>query len=173
MCYDTLYKGEYIMALRKIRLDEDPILRKLARPITEITPKIEALAEDMIETMNDANGVGLAAPQVGILKRIVVVDVGEGPVVFINPEIMEQDGEQVGPEGCLSLPGKTGIVSRPNHVIVKAMNLDGEAITVEAEGFYARAICHEIDHLNGQLYIDIAERMLTEEEMSLAEAEME
>lgn len=161
------------MALRKIRLEEDPILRKLARPITDITPKIKVLAEDMIETMHHANGVGLAAPQVGVLKRIIVVDIGEGPTVLVNPEIIERDGEQVGPEGCLSIPGKSGIVSRPNHVIVKAMNLEGEAFTMEGEEFMARALCHEIDHLNGQLYTDIAERMYTDDEMNMEEEEME
>jgi len=148
------------MALRNIRTEEDPILRKKSRDIISINDKIKQLAEDMIETMHDANGVGLAAPQVGVLKKIVVVDIGEGPIVLINPEIIEQSGEQVGVEGCLSIPGRAGEVKRPNYVKVKALNLDGEEIIVEGREFLARAMCHEIDHLNGILYIDIADKMV-------------
>ena len=142
------------MALRNIRIDGDDILRKKCRPITEMTPKIQELIDDMLETMYEAEGVGLAAPQVGILKRLVVIDVGEGPIVLINPEIVEKSGEQTGMEGCLSLPGKAGEVTRPNHVVCKAFNEDMEEITVEGEELLARAICHELDHLDGILFID-------------------
>ena len=152
------------MALRQIRTEGDEILRKNSRIVEEITPKIKALVEDMIETMNHANGVGLAAPQIGILKRIVIIDVGEGPIVMINPEILKRKGEQEGIEGCLSIPGKSGIVKRPNYIKAQAINLEGEIFTVEGEELLARAICHEIDHLNGQLYIDIAEEMVEYEE---------
>ena len=146
------------MALRTIRVQGDPILNKVCRPITEVTPKIRTLAEDMIETMYEANGVGLAAPQVGILKRIVVIDVtGEDPILLINPVILSTDGEQTGYEGCLSVPGKTGVVTRPNHVKVKAYNADMEEFTLEGEELLARAICHELDHLDGKLYVDCVE----------------
>ena len=144
------------MALRTIRVQGDPILNKVCRPITEVTPKIRTLAEDMIETMYEANGVGLAAPQVGILKRIVVIDVGDGPIVLINPEILETEGSQTGDEGCLSLPGKAGVVTRPNYVKVRA--LDENMVERELEGteLLARAFQHENDHLDGILYIDKA-----------------
>ena len=146
------------MALRTIRVQGDPILNKVCRPITEVTPKIRTLAEDMIETMYEANGVGLAAPQVGILKRIVVIDVEDGyQYVLINPEIIEQDGEQTGYEGCLSVPGKTGVVTRPNHVVVRALDENMDEIEVEGEGLLARAICHECAHLDGQLYTELVE----------------
>ncbi|WZL83035.1 peptide deformylase [Vallitaleaceae bacterium 9-2] len=148
------------MALRQIRIEGDEILRKHARKVEEITPKIKELVEDMIETMYDANGVGLAAPQIGVLKRIVIIDVGEGPIVMINPEIIERAGEQEGVEGCLSVPGKSGIVKRPNYVKAQAMNEKGEVFTVEGEELLARAICHELDHLDGRLYIDIAQEMV-------------
>ena len=148
------------MALRNIRIDGDDILRKKCRPITEMTPKIQELIDDMLETMYEAGGVGLAAPQVGILKRLVVIDVGEGPIVLINPEIVEKSGEQTGMEGCLSLPGKAGEVTRPNHVVCKAFNEDMEEITVEGEELLARAICHEVDHLDGILYKDLAKNGL-------------
>ena len=145
------------MALRTIRVQGDPILNKVCRPITEVTPKIRTLAEDMIETMYEANGVGLAAPQVGILKRIVVIDVGDGPIVLINPEILETEGSQTGDEGCLSLPGKAGVVTRPNYVKVRA--LDENMVERELEGteLLARAFCHEIDHLDGHLYTELVE----------------
>ncbi len=144
------------MALRNIRKEEDAILRKISKPIDKITDKIKILVEDMIETMNSANGVGLAAPQVGILKRIYIVDVGDGPIVFINPEIVEQSGEETCQEGCLSVPGKYGDVTRPAHVKVMATNLEGEQFFIEGEGLLARAMCHELDHLNGVLFIDKA-----------------
>lgn len=145
------------MAIRKIRIMGDRILTKKCRPVDEVTPRIRQLVDDMLETMYDACGVGLAAPQVGILKRIVVIDVGEGPIVLIIPEITETSGEQTGEEGCLSLPGKSGIVTRPNLVTVKAMNQDMEEITVTGEGLLARAICHECDHLEGIMYVEHVE----------------
>ncbi len=121
------------------------------------------LIEDMIETMVDANGVGLAAPQVGMLKRLMVIDVGEGPIIMINPEIIKEEGAQEGVEGCLSVPGKTGIVTRPFKVTAKALNEKGEEFTIEGEELLARAICHEFDHLNGKLYTDIAKEIMEEE----------
>ena len=145
------------MALRTIRIQGDPVLTKKCREITEITPKIRELAEDMLDTMYEANGVGLAGPQVGVLKRIVVIDIGEGPVVMINPVILETSGEQTGEEGCLSVPGKWGIVTRPDYVKVRALNEDMEEFEMEGEGLLARAFCHEIAHLSGELYVDKVE----------------
>lgn len=150
------------MALRIIRTEGDEILRKKAKQVKVISKNIEILVEDMLDTMYHAEGVGLAAPQIGILKRIVVIDIGEGPIVLINPEIMETKGEQDGPEGCLSVPGKSGQVVRPLYVKVKAMNLKGETIYVTGEEFLARALSHEIDHLDGKLYIDIARDIIEE-----------
>lgn len=145
------------MALRNIRINDDPILRKKCREITEVDDRIRELAEDMLETMYEANGVGLAAPQVGILKRLVVIDVGEGPVTMINPVILETSGSQTGQEGCLSIPGKAGIVTRPQHVKVKAYDLDMEEYEIEGDDLMARAMCHEIAHLEGDLYTDHVE----------------
>lgn len=146
------------MALRQIRYDGDDILRKKCKEVKEMNDRTLTLIEDMFETMYDANGVGLAAPQVGILKRIVVIDVDyETPYVLINPVIIEKDGEQTGEEGCLSLPGKVGTVTRPNHVICRCLNEDMEEVEIEGEGLLARAICHELDHLEGILYKDVAE----------------
>ncbi len=145
------------MAIRNIRTIGDSILTKRAKEITEMTPKIKTLIQDMLDTMYDAYGVGLAAPQVGILKRLVVIDVSEendSPIILINPEILETDGEQIGEEGCLSVPGKSGVVKRPNYAKVKALNENMEEITVEGTELLARALCHEIDHLNGELYVD-------------------
>ena len=144
------------MAIRNIRKEEDPILKKKAKEVTKITDRELTLIEDMIETMYDADGVGLAAPQVGILKRMAVIDIGEGPIVIINPKIVESTGEEVEYEGCLSLPGVSGKVPRPTFVKVMALNMDGEEVTIEAEGFFARAMCHEIDHLDGILFMDKA-----------------
>lgn len=152
-----LEKEENKMALRQIRIQGDAILEKKCREITEMTPRIKELIEDMLDTMYDANGVGLAGPQVGVLKRIAVIDIGEGPVVLINPVIEETDGEQTGDEGCLSLPGKAGQVTRPNHVVVRALNEDMEEYIVEGEGLMARALCHEIDHLDGHMYTELVE----------------
>lgn len=142
------------MAIRKIRKDGDPILRKISKPVIKIDDKIKELLNDMIETMYDADGVGLAAPQVGILKRIIVIDVGDGIIELINPEMIDQKGKQVGIEGCLSVPQTSGKVERPEEVRVKGINRDGEKIVIEGKGLLARALCHEIDHLNGILFID-------------------
>jgi peptide deformylase len=142
------------MALRNIRTNKDEILRKRCRNIDEVTDRIKILAEDMKETMYNSKGVGLAGPQVGILRRIVVIDVGEGPYVLINPEILEISGSQIANEGCLSLPGIRGEVDRPDYVKVRALNENGEKIEIEAKGLFARAMMHEIDHLDGILFID-------------------
>lgn len=151
------------MAIRKIREVGEECLRKKCKEIKEITPRIRTLAEDMLDTMYAANGVGLAGPQVGIVKRIVVIDVdGEHPYVLINPRILETSGEQTGYEGCLSVPGKSGIVSRPNYVKVAALNLDGEEYILEGEELLARAILHECDHLDGVMYIDKVEGNLVD-----------
>jgi len=147
------------MAIRQIRIDGDPILRKKSKEVKKITPSIVTLLDDMKETMDLEDGVGLAAPQVGSLRRIFIVDVGEGVTEFINPEIMEKDGEQVGPEGCLSVPGEAGIVSRANYVKVKALDRDGNEFIIEAEELMARAILHEYDHLEGVLFIDKMEEI--------------
>ena len=145
------------MALREIRVEGDPVLTKVCKEVKEITPRTLDLIDDMIETMYEANGVGLAAPQVGILKRIVVIDVGEGPIVMINPRIISQDGEQTGDEGCLSVPGKSGCVTRPNHVVARFFNEDMDECEIEGEELLARAICHELDHLDGHLYVERVE----------------
>ena len=145
------------MALRTIRTEGDPVLSKKCRPVEEITPRIRELITDMLETMYDACGVGLAAPQVGILKRIVVIDVGEGPIILINPEIVESSGEQTGEEGCLSVPGMSGQVTRPNYVKVKALDMDMKEAEYEGEELLARAFCHEIDHLDGKMYTRLVE----------------
>ena len=150
------------MALRTIRTEGDPVLSKVCRPVREITPRIRTLVDDMLETMYDAGGVGLAAPQVGILKRVVVIDVGEVPIVLINPEILEADGEQTGDEGCLSVPGMAGKVTRPMHVKVKAQDLDMNEQILEGEELLARAFCHELDHLEGKLYTSLVEGELHE-----------
>ena len=142
------------MALRTIRIQGDPVLTKACREIPEITPKIADLIEDMIETMYEANGVGLAAPQVGILKRLVVIDVGEGPIVMINPVILETSGEQTGDEGCLSLPGKAGLVTRPNYVKARAFDENMQEYEIEGTELLARALCHEIEHLDGHLFLE-------------------
>ena len=139
------------MALRTIRIQGDPVLEKECRPVKEVTPKITELIDDMLETMYDACGVGLAAPQVGVLRRIVVIDVGEGPIVMINPEIIETSGEQTGDEGCLSIPGKAGTVVRPNYVKARFFGEDMQEYEIEGEELLARAICHELEHLDGHL----------------------
>ena len=152
------------MALRNIRILGDEILKKQAKEVTEMTPKIEELIDDMFETMYDANGCGLAAPQVGIRKRIVVIDCGDQPLVLINPEILETSGEQTGQEGCLCVPGKVGIVTRPNYAKVKALDENMDEIIVEGTELLARCLCHEIDHLNGIMYVDKAEGPLMDTE---------
>ena len=146
------------MALRNIRKIGDEILRKKSRKVHEINERILTLIEDMKETMNEAQGVGIAAVQVGILKRIVVIDVGEGPIILINPEIVEAKGAIIEEEGCLSIPGEDAPVKRPIYVKAKALNEKGEAIEIKGEDLLARAICHELDHLDGILFIDKAEK---------------
>ena len=162
------------MALLEIReYGKDDILLKKCKPVKELTPRLKTLIEDMLDTMYDADGVGLAAPQVGVLRRICVIDIGEGPVVLINPEVIETSGEQTGSEGCLSVPGKTGIVTRPNYAKVKALNEDMEEIIVEGEELMARALLHEIDHLDGHIYVDKVEGELYNVEDFLEEIEDE
>lgn len=145
------------MALRTIRTEGDPVLRKVSRPVTEMNQKIRTLIFDMLDTMYESMGVGLAAPQVGILKRVVTIDVGDGPIVLINPEILETSGEQTGDEGCLSVPGMAGQVTRPNYVKVKALDENMEEVIYEGTELLARAFCHEIDHLDGKMYTDLVE----------------
>lgn len=156
------------MALREIREQGDAVLNKICKEVTEMTDRTRVLIEDMIETMHDAEGVGLAAPQVGILKRIVVIDVSEDandPIVMINPEIIETSGEQKGSEGCLSVPGMVGIVTRPDYAKAKALDINMQPFEIEGEGLLARAICHELDHLDGKLYVDLVEGpLMTNEE---------
>ncbi len=145
------------MAVRAIREMGDEVLNKPCKTITAMTDRTKILIEDMLDTMYEAMGVGLAAPQVGILKRVVVIDIGEGPVVLINPEILEMRDEQTGEEGCLSVPGKSGQVTRPNYVKVKALDENMEEQIIEGEELMARAICHELDHLEGKLYVELVE----------------
>lgn len=150
------------MAIREIRTQGDEVLTKVCKEVKFMTPRTLVLIEDMLDTMYEAMGVGLAAPQVGILKRLVVIDVGEGPMVLINPEILETSGEQTGDEGCLSVPGLAGQVTRPNYVKVKALDENMEEVIYEGEGLLARAFCHEIDHLDGHLYVEKVEGELHE-----------
>lgn len=158
------------MALRNIREFGDPVLNKVCLPIKEMTDRNRELINDMFETMYEANGVGLAAPQVGVLKRVFVIDVtGEDPLVFINPEITEASGTQTGYEGCLSLPGKTGTVTRPQKVKTKALDIDMKPFEIEAEDLLARAICHEYDHLEGHLYTEKLEGELLDNEALMDE----
>ena len=147
------------MAIRTIRKDGDPVLRKISKTVDVIDDKIKILVDDMIDTMYEADGVGLAAPQVGVLKRVIVIDIYDdtGVKVLINPEIIETEGEECALEGCLSIPETSGLVRRPARVVAKGMNLEGEWITVEGTELLARALCHEIDHLNGILYTDKVE----------------
>lgn len=153
------------MAIRNIRIMGDPILEKVCKEVKEVTPRTQELIDDMLETMYDANGVGLAAPQVGVLKRIVVIDVtGEDPIVLINPRILETSGEQTGGEGCLSLPGKSGTVTRPNYVKVRAYDRNMKPFEMEGTELLARAFCHEIDHLDGHMYVEKVEGELTDVE---------
>ena len=153
-----------IMAIRQIRTIGDEILTMNTRPVKEMTPRIKTLIEDMLDTMYEANGVGLAAPQVGVLKRIVVIDIGDGPIIMINPEIIEKDGEQIGYEGCLSLPGKSGVVTRSNHVVVRAYDENMELYELEGTELLARAIQHECDHLDGIMYVDKVEGRIYDNE---------
>lgn len=150
------------MALREIRTEGDPVLQKVCRPVKQMTPRLRVLIDDMLDTMYEAEGVGLAAPQVGVLRRIVVIDVGEGPIILVNPEMVEKDGEQTGDEGCLSVPGMAGQVTRPAHVKVKGLNEDMMPVEYEGEGLLARAFCHELDHLEGVMYTSLVEGELHE-----------
>lgn len=152
------------MALRNIRELGDPCLRKVCKEVKSVNTRTKILIEDMLDTMYAANGVGLAAPQVGILKRIVVIDVGDGPLVLINPEIIDRDGVQTGYEGCLSVPGKSGVVTRCNHVVVRAFNENMEEFEFEGEGLLARAVLHECDHLDGVMYVDKVEGRIYDNE---------
>ena len=145
------------MAIRKIRLEGDPVLGKKCRPVEVMTDKLHVLIGDMLDTMYEHNGVGLAAPQVGILKRIVVVDVGDGPIGMVNPQILESEGEEIMDEGCLSVPGMAGQVPRPAYVKVKALDEDMEEVELEATELLARAFCHEIDHLEGKTYTSLVQ----------------
>lgn len=145
------------MALRTIRLQGDAVLNKVCREVKEITPKIQVLIEDMLDTMYEAGGVGLAAPQVGVLRRIVTIDIGDGPLIMVNPRLISSDGEQTDGEGCLSLPGKAGKVTRPNHVTARAFDENMEEFEIEATELLARAICHELDHLEGHMYTELVE----------------
>lgn len=150
------------MAVRIIKTQEDPVLRKKSREVEKIDERIFQLLDDMTETMIKADGVGLAAPQVGVLKRVVTIDVGEGVIEMINPQILEYDGEQVGDEGCLSVPGKFGKVRRPNRVKVSFLNRQGDKVEMEGTELFARAVFHEVDHLDGVLFIDKVEGELEE-----------
>lgn len=152
------------MALRNIIQEPNETLRKKSREVEKITGRILQLLDDMKETLASADGVGLAAPQVGVLRRVVVIDVGDGPIELINPEIVESSGEQTGEEGCLSCAGRWGMVTRPNYVKVRALNRNGKLCTYEGEGLLARAFCHEIDHLEGRLFIDIMTEEILEGE---------
>lgn len=153
------------MALLKIRTEEDEVLRKKSRPVTEITPRIHTMLDDMLETMRRADGCGLAAPQIGVLRRVVVIEVTPGEVLeLINPEIIETSGEAAGAEGCLSLPGKQGIVKRPSFVRVQALDRNGVLQTYEGTDLLARCFCHEIDHLDGILYTDKATKIIYPDE---------
>lgn len=155
------------MAIRIIIKDTDPLLRETSKQVTEITPRVHKLLDDMADTMYDAEGVGLAAPQISILKRVVVIDVGEGLIELINPEIIDESGEQLGPEGCLSVPGLLGNVNRADYVKVKALDRNGKEFIIEGNGLLARALQHEIDHLNGILFTDLAKEIFKQEELEL------
>ena len=162
------------MAIRTIREYGDEVLTRVCKDVKEITPRISELIDDMFETMYEANGVGLAAPQVGILKRLVVIDTtGEDPHVLINPQILKTDGEQTGYEGCLSLPGTSGVVTRPNYVRVRAYDRNMEVYELEGTELLARAICHELDHLDGHMYVDMVEGELVNNEDLMREEDQE
>lgn len=160
------------MALRKILTEPNPTLHKVCRPVTDFNRRLHTLLDDMADTLVEANGVGLAAPQVGILRRVVVVDTGEGILELVNPELIETSGEQEGAEGCLSVPGKYGLVKRPMVAKVRAQDRDGQWFEAEGEELTARCFCHELDHLDGHMYTELVSRYLTEEEM-MADEEKE
>ncbi len=153
------------MGLRNILTDAEPALHKVCRPVIQFDKKLHKLLDDMKETLEEANGVGLAAPQVGILRRVVIVDTGEGILELVNPTLLETDGEQEGPEGCLSVPGKYGLVKRPYYAKVRAQDRYGDWYEAEGEELIARCFCHELDHLDGIIYTQVMDRFLTEEEL--------
>ncbi len=157
------------MALRKILTDAEPALHKTCKPVTNFDQRLHTLLDDMRDTLIDSGGVGLAAPQVGILRRVVLVDTGEEILELINPTLVEVDGEQEGPEGCLSVPGKYGLVKRPYYAKVSAQDRDGNWYEAEGEELIARCFCHELDHLDGIIYTEVMERFLTEEELQFDE----
>ena len=157
------------MGLRKILTDAEPALHKVCKPVTAFDQKLHKLLDDMAETLEEANGVGLAAPQVGILRRVVIVDTGEEILELVNPTLLETDGEQEGAEGCLSVPGKYGLVKRPYYAKVRAQDRYGDWYEAEGEELIARCFCHELDHLDGIIYTEVMERFLTEEELSAEE----
>ena len=159
------------MGLRKILTDKDPALHKVCRPVEKFDGRLHKLLDDMKETLAEANGVGLAAPQVGILRRVVLVDTGDEVLELINPTLLETSGEQEGAEGCLSVPGKYGLVKRPNYAKVRAQDRYGNWFEAEGEELTARCFCHELDHLDGILYTEVMERFLTEEELEAQEEE--
>ncbi|MDD3413947.1 MAG: peptide deformylase [Lachnospiraceae bacterium] len=161
------------MAIRNIREMGEEVLNKRSKEVKEITDRTMELIDDMLETLYDADGVGLAAPQVGVLKRVVVIDTGEGPIVMINPRITDKSGEQTGNEGCLSVPGKTGIVTRPNYVKAVYLNENMEPQEIEGTELLARAICHELDHLDGKLYVELVEGPLLDVTMDEDNEEFE
>ena len=154
------------MGLRKILTDKDPALHKVCRPVEKFDGRLHKLLDDMAETLEQANGVGLAAPQIGILRRVVIVDTGEKILELVNPTLLETSGEQVGAEGCLSVPGKYGLVKRPNYAKVRAQDRNGNWYEAEGEELIARCFCHELDHLDGIMYTEIMDRFLTDEELN-------
>ena len=159
------------MGLRKILTDKEPALHKVCKSVTDFDSKLHKLLDDMADTLVESGGVGLAAPQVGILRRVVVVDTGEGILELVNPTIVETDGEQVGPEGCLSVPGRYGLVKRPYYAKVRAQDRHGEWFEAEGEELIGRCFCHELDHLDGIVYTEVMERWLTEEELQFDDEE--
>ena len=161
------------MAMRNIVTKEQELLRKKSRPVEKFDEKLAQLVEDMIETMNEADGVGLAAPQVGLLRRVVVIDVGEGPMELVNPEILSREGEEEAMEGCLSFPGEFGFVTRPYKVKVRYQDRTGQVLEKEGEDLFARCVCHELDHLDGVLFVDKASQILTKEELAELIAQQE
>ena len=159
------------MGIRKILTDKDPALHKVCRPVEKFDWRLHKLLDDMADTLEEANGVGLAAPQVGILRRVVIVDTGDGLLELVNPVMLETSGEQEGPEGCLSVPGKYGLVKRPYIAKVRAQDRYGEWFEAEGEELIARCFCHELDHLDGIVYTEVMERYLTEEELAYDDEE--
>ena len=159
------------MGLRKILTDKEPSLHKVCRPVEKFDGRLHKLLDDMVETMQDAHGVGLAAPQIGILRRVVIVDTGEEILELVNPTLLETSGEQIGAEGCLSVPGKYGLVKRPYYAKVRAQDRYGEWFEAEGEELIGRCFCHELDHLDGIVYTEVMERWLTDEELQFDDEE--